>query len=93
MHPAPVRRSGLAGEFETEIEIARRVEYVSLEDARKILALAEPVDDLVDQLLRSAHGKGPGTDTSQKAAPFEQSMPAWHGRPARIGPAAQTCAP
>ncbi len=68
--------SGAAGslaKLETEIEIAERVEYIGAENAQKMLALAEVVDNLVDQLLRSAQGKGPGPLTRDKRPPISNN--------------------
>jgi four helix bundle protein len=65
--------SGSLAKLETEIEIAQRVDYISLENARGILALAEEVDDLVDQLLRSVQGKGPGPLTRDKRPPISNN--------------------
>ncbi len=65
--------AGSLAKLETEIEIAQRVEYISLENAQKMLALAEVVDDLVDQLLRSVQGKGPGRLTRDKRPPISNN--------------------
>jgi len=65
--------AGSLAKLETEIEIAQRVEYVSLENAQKMLALAEVVNDLVDQLLRSVQSKSPGPLRRDKRPPISNN--------------------
>lgn len=65
--------AGSLAKLETEIEIAQRVEYISLANVQKMLALAEVVHDLIDQLLRSAQGKGPGPLTRDKRPPISNN--------------------
>ena len=64
---------GSLAKLETEIEIAQRVEYISLENAQRMLALAEVVESLVDQLLCRAQGKGPGPLTQDTRPPISNN--------------------
>ncbi len=64
---------GSLAKLETQIEIAQRVDYIKLQDAQRMLALAEVVDNLVDQLLRSAQGKSPGPLTRDKRPPISNN--------------------
>jgi four helix bundle protein len=64
---------GSLAKLETQIEIAQRVEYVSLENARRMLALAEVVENLVDQLLCRAQSKGPGPMTQDRRPPISNN--------------------
>ena len=64
---------GSLAKLETQIEIAQRVDYIKLHDAQRMLALAEVVDNLVDQLLRSAQGKSPGPLTRDKRPPISNN--------------------
>ena len=74
---ASIRHLSAAGgslaKLETQIEIAQRVEYISLENARRMLALAEVVESLVDQLLCRAQGKGPGPMTQDTRPPISNN--------------------
>ena len=48
------------------MEIAPRVEYICLENARRMLARAEVVETLINQLLCRAQGKGPSPLTQDQ---------------------------
>jgi four helix bundle protein len=64
---------GSLAKLETQIEIAQRVEYISLENAQSMLALAEVVDSLVEGLLRSVQGKAPGPPARDKRPPISNN--------------------